>query len=74
MPLSASSPKRTAPTLATPTIYVLLAAVAVMVQWKKWDAFHQTRNLVAFVLSTLILVIAATYLLRAFRARRQAGL
>ena len=60
--------------LAIPTLYLLLATVATMVQWNKWQALHRSRNLVAFVVSVVILVVAATYLLRALRSKRERGL
>lgn len=59
--------------LALPAIYLLLAAVAAAVQWNKWQALHRERNLIAFVISLLILVLAASYLWRAFRAKRATG-
>ena len=51
-------------------LYLLLATVAVAVQWNKWQALHHKRNMVAFVIAVTILLVAATYLLRAFQARR----
>ena len=58
--------------LALPTIYLLLAAAATAVQWNKWQALHRERNLIAFVISLLILVLAASYLWQAFRGERSA--
>ena len=60
--------------LAIPTVYLVLAMVAAVVQWDKWESLHRTRNLVAFLVSVLILAVAATYLRRAFQAKRQAEL
>jgi multisubunit Na+/H+ antiporter MnhG subunit len=60
--------------LAVPTLYLVLATVAAAVQWNKWQALRHTRNLVALVLSLLIMVVAATYMARAFTNRRSAGL
>ncbi len=60
--------------LAIPTLYLVLATVAAAVQWNKWQVLHHVRNLVALVVSLLILVVAATYMARTLHSRRQAGL